>query len=585
MVKKRVKHINFFSLGLLFFLTSCSSQLTLTKERASMREALIKKQWPEAYASLEKAGLSKEKNDRLLYLMEKGLLSHYEGRFDQSLIHFEEARTHVQTLYTKSVVNGVTQTLWLEESNDYRGESYEHSLIYYYLVVNHLILSDSAESSEEKQKHLLAARSEILSWDSWLTNLKQQFQGESVFRQDLMIKILGAKVHYNMGTATDRRISLDLIRDAYDVLFRYYNGLPAFNGKFKEFKKAFSHLSTLDPQKVWDQYVQLTPMSQSLIDYLDEQLVNLCFHLKEKQCVGEHRDYLSLVDVQKRIQDKLILKRQQAKESSHQLVAVSLGVGLGLMTEKQADPYNLSLETALAHSKDSPGRAALLAVGIPVLTIFMSETLGLVPPANQWNPPGDFLGTVVTHYAVSNVGFSFELPRFPQGKVTSTFQVLFKRQGESSSAGEWKAPLVCFNLYPELALEALAEHSSWLYTRLASRLGLKYGSAVLAAYGTYQLLTREQNVPPFLAKNAALMQYMASSHLIAQSEKADLRYWSSVPSGLFFADLSLSPGEYDVYLDGGESQKQLLMGSLVVKPQEGTVLKFFSLPEVSVFQP
>ena len=56
----------------------------------------------------------------------------------------------------------------------------------------------------------------------------------------------------------------------------------------------------------------------------------------------------------------------------------------------------------------------------------------------------------------------------------------------------------------------------------------------------------KKNNAEFVAKQMAFFQYIASAKLIAESEAADTRYWSSLPKNLRFSHVYLPPGKYQV---------------------------------------
>ena len=65
----------------------------------------------------------------------------------------------------------------------------------------------------------------------------------------------------------------------------------------------------------------------------------------------------------------------------------------------------------------------------------------------------------------------------------------------------------------------------------------------------------KKNNAEFLSKQIAVFQYMASAKLIAESEAADTRYWSTLPQNIRFTHVYLPPGEYSVKI-----HEQVTMG-------------------------
>ena len=50
----------------------------------------------------------------------------------------------------------------------------------------------------------------------------------------------------------------------------------------------------------------------------------------------------------------------------------------------------------------------------------------------------------------------------------------------------------------------------------------------------------------FIAKSFATLEYMALSKAIGSSEKADVRYWSTIPQSIHWDSFNLKKGEYSV---------------------------------------
>ena len=54
----------------------------------------------------------------------------------------------------------------------------------------------------------------------------------------------------------------------------------------------------------------------------------------------------------------------------------------------------------------------------------------------------------------------------------------------------------------------------------------------------------------FIAKQAALFQYIALAKVIENSEAADVRYWSILPGNIRMSHFNLREGQYKVVVEG-----------------------------------
>ena len=135
-------------------------------------------------------------------------------------------------------------------------------------------------------------------------------------------------------------------------------------------------------------------------------------------------------------------------------------------------------------------------------------------------------------------------------------------------------PLV--NPMGDIAEEAVFEGSAWTYTRVGTRLVTKYATAIAASYATYRTLggTGKHGDNNFLAKNAAVIQFIGASKAIEASEKADTRYWSTLPNEIRLIDLELPAGHYHLEVVSSPTEK-ILLGDVDVPAQESTVLVNF----------
>jgi hypothetical protein len=114
-------------------LLSCAIYLKQVKEA---RANLAQGRYDEALASLEK----RQKKGSLLYLMEKGLVLHYAGRYDESNQLLEEAELLMEDLYTKSLSAELASLLTSDRILPYAGQDFEGVMLNYYKALNYLFL-------------------------------------------------------------------------------------------------------------------------------------------------------------------------------------------------------------------------------------------------------------------------------------------------------------------------------------------------------------------------------------------------------------------------------------------------------------
>jgi hypothetical protein len=179
-----------------------------------------------------------------------------------------------------------------------------------------------------------------------------------------------------------------------------------------------------------------------------------------------------------------------------------------------------------------------------------------MPSPNSYNPGGAFGGIVVASLALKNVGISFELPKIlnTTPPLKQTLVVLDKNNKEILTK---EIPLV--DPMGDIAEEAVFESSAWTYTRTGVRLATKHAAAIAASFATYKALGGgKKGDNNFLAKNAAVIQYIGASKAIEESEKADTRFWSTLPNEIRLIDLDLNPGTYHLEMRTSATEKMSL---------------------------
>lgn len=467
---------------------------------------------------IEKSKFYQDKDEKLLALMEKGMLLHAKGEFEISSLTFDEARTLSAQLYTVSASKKAEKTFLNDNFDIFYGEIYERSMLHFYLSLNAILNFQKTG----KRDDLFKARAEVLAWDSFLSSIKEDRLGKSVYKNDLLLKIYGAKIHEIVGTREDKQIALQLYKDASEVLFKNYNTYPTFNLQYQSFKKDYDKLASQSVAEVKKKYIQESDLQKNIQEYLAQNIARLTKTSKKK-----------LIDIK---------------------TPVTLVIEKGMIAEKVADKSYYSLDFL---SKE------------PVVALFVAEVLGLMPSRNSYNPGGAFAGIAVASLALKTIGVGFELPKIINNSPPKK-QMLVVFDKDNKEVLTKEIPLI--NPLGDIAEEAVFEGSAWIYTRVGFRLAAKHATAIAASFATYKAFGGgKKGDNNFLAKNAALIQYMGAAKLIEESEKADTRYWSTLPNEIRLIDIDLVPGNYHLEITLSPTEKMSL-GDIVVTAQDSPLL-------------
>lgn len=444
----------------LFILGACASGHQNTSVK--LRKFVSERKFDEAIEFIRTSPLAEDQKSKLLYFCELGLLEHYRGNFAASNEQFGFAKEMIDALYTTRVSGKVSSFLSNDNADLYYGEKYEASLVYFYRALNYYTLATS-ETDVMKRRALLAqSRAEVVGWDSFLTEMKNERLGQALFKEDLLAKTFGALIHESQGNNTDDQVALQLYKDAQTVFFRNYNLYPTFNTAFNEFRKSFTLLPTLQEKDIVGKYVLETPHTQAFKDFLSLKIKDLSARLKSKK--------LSQGQVSFLIQD-------------------------GMIAEKTAQKYDIPMNWGT-----NSGMAFTFGMGQKI---------------------------------------HFELPTIPH---VDSSKIARLEALDATGKVISDAPLTVIDPVSELAQQAINEHSTAVATKTAARVMTKHITALAASAAAYESGRRQKN-GAFLML-AAIAGHAASVAAINESEKADVRFWSTLPSSIRMGSLSLPPGTY-----------------------------------------
>ncbi len=458
---------------------------------------------------LKKSPLAEDKNSKLLYLIETGLLEHYQGNFAGSIAAFSEAKELNDRQYTSSASGKIKSVVLNDASDVYYGEKYETSLIYFYLSLNYYLQAEK-ELDGIKRKALLAqARSEILGWDSYLTEMKQERAGQALFKEDLLAKTFGALVHEAQNNSKDDQIALQLYQDARSVFFKNYNLFPSYNDSFKIFRENFANFHKISEKEVSGKYVLATKHSEALSEFLTTKILLLTKKIRPQDLKNQTA--------------KLKPSPAVLKEINQVRGQITFLVQEGLITEKSAKKYVFPIDLG-----PQAGFGAIVGMGNHI------------------------------EFELPQIEGS---PKLSEGKLQAL---------DPSGHVVSESPLSVVAPIAELAEQAINEHSTAIAAKTAARITTKYIALLAASYASYNAASREKNGG--IAMLVVMAAHAGGVAAINESEKADVRFWSTLPSNIRMGHLSVPDGIYKfraVYSDGRITE---LGGQQIVKGQLAFVM-------------
>jgi len=482
------------------------------EDQEVLRNAHKTGNYDKALEYLKESKNYQREESKLLLFLEKGLLEHAKGNYQNSIIDFEKAREIYKSLYTASLSKDVQALILNDNYDHFYGATYERSLIHFFLALNHFLLHQEAQlTPKEKRQQLFAARAEILSWDSFLAEHIGEKKGKSVFKNDLLARIFGGFIHEYVGTKEDREIALQLYKDANDILFKNYNAYMAYNNLHKKFIEDFDKLHEIKQGNVSDQYVNETLFQAELKEFLKYKVLAL---------TKKRGKNLYKKTIRNLKPNKVTLKKLKKNDN------ITVILQRGIIPEKVARTEYFPLGTVMSQGSSS-------RYGQNNIYNFASRDLrvGYAPYNYQSYGSGYLVG--------GTLAIKFEVPIIKHRPVSEKISInILDFHGRPIR----EEKMVLISPMGEIAKQALAEDAAARYRRIGLRLATKYVSAIVAAYATYSGL--RPKLGEGLAKAIAMGEFAISSSVIQESEKADIRYWSTLPNEVSISSFYLPPGKY-----------------------------------------
>lgn len=552
------------------------------EERKQLRENVVKKDFKKAQEIISKGKIKKDDKSQILYFLEEGRIHFGLGDYGYAAEWFNKARKLIDDYYTKSISQKLASATLNDNLENYYGEIYEVSMLHYYLAKTYYQIYLVGKISEEKivstkdgkskikreikelsnsqrKQYLFSARAEILAWDSFYKDVQRSGRN-TVFKSDLMVKLFGATIHEAIGSRNDLNTALILYQDAKKVLYTVSNIFKTYNSDYKKY--------TEDRLKNLNKLIEFAPNKNfspseyqiQLKDFIDEKIVNLTKRLNPG----------SLKQVAKResIKDEIV------KSTDNKVRNVSIIVEEGLISEKKEKLINIGLEGALNNIESPTTKAFIQAVGVPVLSYFAMNTLGLVPK-NRAMTYGEFVyARNMSELAVRTIAIEFEIPMVEEATPPKKLSVnVYSKDGKKV---EEKSLAVVAPL-GDIARQNLEESAGERLTKKGIRVAIKHAMAIVAAYQTYK--TMKDKGQGAFAGTVATLSYVAAAKGILASEKADIRYWSTLPSNIHMTDLSLKNGDYIVKLATVDQKGQMIekaLGDLKVVGKDMNIFTYYA---------
>ncbi len=188
-------------LALPLFLSGCA---TYSDSFGPIQGDLASRKYDAALKGVEKqAG---NKTDRVLYLLNKGMVLRMKRDFVGSNQALEAAKQEMERLYADSVSQNAMSFLVNDSTVSYGGEDYEQVLVHLYMALNYLELGQKDDARVEAQQV-----------DIKLREISSKVVGNRYARDAFTLYLTGM-IYEDLGEFSDAMISY---RDAYNAYKKY----------------------------------------------------------------------------------------------------------------------------------------------------------------------------------------------------------------------------------------------------------------------------------------------------------------------------------------------------------------------------
>jgi len=487
---------NTILLGLTIGLISCASGNR--KDTLALRSYIKQRDFKKAESFVKQKKFINAEESRLLKYLEQGTVFYLNGSYYQSLKTFENAKKLSDKLFTVSLSKKITSAVTNDNYDNYYGEKYERSMIRFYLSLNHFLLFQKGEYESFKRK--------VKEGDKFVLKdipLKKLSAKEKRFHlmgaRSILIEWNSLLDNYKSTTGGVVTYKDDLLAKVYGAFIHEQfhtreDGQIALN-LYKEAKnvllKNFNILRTynIKADKFKDDYAKLYKLPLAKVE----------------------KDYISRTEYSKGLLKYLDAKIKQLKKRKNDNVFILLEDDL--ITEKKVTKIDIPLPVTAT---------AIVAGGKLSFSAFVAHMLSVSTG--------------------SQLKIYFEVPEVPYQQVNTQYFIVIKDKSGKVIKSE-KTALV--NPLGDLAYVTLDEKKGSVYSKAGARVATKHVTALIAAYAIYKTQSKNNE---FFALAAATLSYAAANKGIEMSERADTRYWSSLPLDFQVSSHRLPKGEYALFL-------------------------------------
>ena len=176
-----------------------------------MNQFLQNRQYAAALNLIDQNKNSYSKRNAVLYYLDRGLVAHYGGYYEQSNQALSKAESLMQDLYSTSISQTAATFLINDNAYPYRGEDFESALVNLFMAINYAGMQKWEDALVEARKV-----------DSKLSMFNAQYSAKdkNEYAEDAFIRFLMGVLYEAQGEVNDAFISYRKSEEIYRETYR-----------------------------------------------------------------------------------------------------------------------------------------------------------------------------------------------------------------------------------------------------------------------------------------------------------------------------------------------------------------------------
>ena len=247
-------------------LSSCAS-LNQVSEHKQLVASFKQQKFKEVIKSINEKKLLVQPKDRFLKSLQLGIAYFRDGDYVNALAFLDDAKQIARELYTVRASKKIESFLLSDANDIYYPNPVELSLIRFYELISHFVLSEDSRNKNRKFNRM-AIETTLRDWHSYRDNMSSEKLGQAVFKGTILPDIMGYIFHDYLGGRLDRTKVKNFKSVALKNLKQRMGLYPSFNSKHKVYRDDFDKLHLISDRQLMKKYIGKTKTYTNVEDFL-----------------------------------------------------------------------------------------------------------------------------------------------------------------------------------------------------------------------------------------------------------------------------------------------------------------------------